>query len=218
MVNRKFYLVTYFIIFYMEKDNELDIDDITSESSSDKSSEEGSDIDEFDDDEDEVELVDENEKELELDTILTDIVIPNTKFNDDSSDDEDADDEDYFKKFEKSSKDNIILQYHPEIIFHTDDEIQALTLITRNKDGSITDSLHSTLPFFTKYEKTSLIGIRTAQINNGGHVFVDVPVDVMDGYLIAVEEYKQKKIPFILKRPLPNGTCEYWKACDLEII
>jgi len=33
-----------------------------------------------------------------------------------------------------------------------------------------------------------------------------------------LEEYKQKKIPFIIQRPLPNGGIEMWKFADLEII
>ena len=42
--------------------------------------------------------------------------------------------------------------------------------------------------------------------------------NVIDGYLIALKEFEEKKIPFIIKRPLPNGGCEYWKAADLEIL
>ena len=32
------------------------------------------------------------------------------------------------------------------------------------------------------------------------------------------EELKQKKIPFIIRRPLPNGKSEYWDINDLEIL
>jgi hypothetical protein len=28
---------------------------------------------------------------------------------------------------------------------------------------------------------------------------------------IAEAELEQRLLPFIVKRPLPNGTCEYWK-------
>ena len=35
---------------------------------------------------------------------------------------------------------------------------------------------------------------------------------------IAEEELKQKKIPFIIRRPLPNGASEYWKVKDLEML
>ena len=41
---------------------------------------------------------------------------------------------------------------------------------------------------------------------------------MIDGYLIALKELEQKKIPFIIQRPLPNGGCEYWRLTDLEII
>ena len=37
-------------------------------------------------------------------------------------------------------------------------------------------------------------------------------------YLIAEKELNQKKIPFIIMRPLPNGKKEYWRLQDLEII
>ena len=35
---------------------------------------------------------------------------------------------------------------------------------------------------------------------------------------IAQEEFKQKKMPFIIRRPLPDGSSEYWKIEDLEIL
>jgi hypothetical protein len=31
-------------------------------------------------------------------------------------------------------------------------------------------------------------------------------------------EFEAKKIPFILARPLPNGSVEYWHLSDLEIL
>ena len=47
---------------------------------------------------------------------------------------------------------------------------------------------------------------------------IKVEPNVLDGYLIALKEFEEKRIPFIVKRPLPNGSCEYWKLQDLEII
>ena len=41
---------------------------------------------------------------------------------------------------------------------------------------------------------------------------------MIDGLTIAEEELKQKKIPFIIRRPLPNGASEYWKVKDLEML
>ena len=31
-------------------------------------------------------------------------------------------------------------------------------------------------------------------------------------------ELQQKRIPFIIRRPLSNGSCEYWNVKDLENI
>ena len=70
----------------------------------------------------------------------------------------------------------------------------------------------------TKYEKSRILGQRAKQINSGAYPFVKVPENVIDGYIIAELELKQQRIPFIIRRPLPNGGSEYWKVKDLEDI
>ena len=39
---------------------------------------------------------------------------------------------------------------------------------------------------------------------------------MLNGIRIAEKELEEKKIPFIIRRPLPNGGSEYWKVEDLE--
>jgi DNA-directed RNA polymerase I, II, and III subunit RPABC2 len=90
--------------------------------------------------------------------------------------------------------------------------------VVRDKDGIIIDDLHKTIPYLTKYERARILGQRAKQINSGAIPFVKVPENVIDGYIIAEIELKQKKIPFIIRRPLPNGGSEYWKVHDLEDI
>jgi DNA-directed RNA polymerase I, II, and III subunit RPABC2 len=68
----------------------------------------------------------------------------------------------------------------------------------------------------TKYEKTRILGQRAKQINDGAMPFIKVPEGVIDGYLIALKELEEKKIPFIIKRTIPGGCVEYWKVSDLE--
>jgi DNA-directed RNA polymerase I, II, and III subunit RPABC2 len=70
----------------------------------------------------------------------------------------------------------------------------------------------------TKYEKTRIIGIRTKQINEGAKPYLDVNPTIIDGYIIAQLELEHKKLPFIIRRPIPNGGSELWKLQDLEII
>ena len=82
----------------------------------------------------------------------------------------------------------------------------------------IIDELHRTLPIMSKYEKTRILGQRAKQLNSGNKPFISVPKNIMDGYLIAQEELRQKKLPFIIRRPLPNGGSEYWRIKDLEIL
>ena len=178
------------------------------------------------DEDDENEYNDENDEENENDEELNVLnSLDKNPFNigaddddDDDGDDDDDDDENYLQKFNENIKKNIITDYHPELKFHNYEEIENLTTIIKNENGTIVDPLHKTLPFLTKYEKTRILGERTHQINSGSKPFVQIESDVIDGYLIALAELEEKKIPFIVKRPLPNGGCEYWKLKDLEII
>ena len=90
--------------------------------------------------------------------------------------------------------------------------------VVRNENGVVIDPLHKTLPFITRYEKARILGERAKQLNAGAKPMVEVDINVIDGYLIALKEFEQKKIPFIIKRPLPNGGIEYWKFKDLEVL
>jgi len=144
-------------------------------------------------------------------------------FDDDDDGDEDDDDADkdtteYFQKLTSSVSESYIETYHPESMSHNYDEIQTLSRVVRDSAGFIVDDLHRTIPIMTKYEKTRVLGQRAKQLNEGSPAFVKVDSTVIDGYLIAVKELEQKKTPFIIRRPLPNGGSEYWRIQDLEIL
>lgn len=122
------------------------------------------------------------------------------------------------KKFDKELRDNYLMNFHPESLVQNYDEIYNLARVVRDDNCIIVDALHRTLPMLTKYEKSRILGQRAKQINDGATPFVKVPEGVIDGYLIAIKELEEKKIPFIIRRPLPNGGSEYWHLEDLEII
>ena len=136
----------------------------------------------------------------------------------DYDDDDDNDDENYLQKFSESLKTNVIEKHHPELMVHNHHEVEAMSRVVRDENGNIIDPLHKTMPFVTKFEKARLLGERAKQINAGAQPMVKVDDDIIDGYLIALQEFYEKKIPMILCRPLPNGGCEYWKLQDLELI
>ena len=136
----------------------------------------------------------------------------------DYDDDEDDDDENYLQKFDNDINKNYILDNHPECLHHNYDEITSLSRIVRDKDNIIIDPLHKTIPILTKYERARILGQRAKQIESGAKPLVKIPDNIIDGYLIAELELREKKIPFVIKRPLPDGSCEYWSVKDLEVI
>jgi DNA-directed RNA polymerase I, II, and III subunit RPABC2 len=138
--------------------------------------------------------------------------------DDDEFDEEDKDSSEYFQKLKRSVRESYVETYHPETMSHNYDEIQTLARVVRNSAGVIVDDLHRTIPIMTKYEKTRILGQRARQINEGAPAFIKIDSTVIDGYLIAVKELEQKKTPFIIRRPLPNGGSEYWRVQDLEIL
>lgn len=137
---------------------------------------------------------------------------------DDEDENEDPTGAEYMRKFDSNMTKNIIEEYHQELKQQNYEEIEALTRTVKNDHGVIIDPLHRTLPFLTKYERARILGERAKQINAGGKPLIQVSDDVIDGYLIALKELEQKRIPFIVKRPLTNGGCEYWKLEDLELL
>lgn len=168
--------------------------------------------DEFDNDED----IDDELTNANTNTIKKNVPMDETDPDDDEDDDDD--DTNYLQKFDENIQNNVIAEFHPELKSLNYDEIEALTVITRDENGVIIDPLHKTVPFVTRYEKSRVLGERAKQIDAGGQIFVDVEPDIIDGSVIAMKEFFAKKIPFIIQRPLPNGGAEYWKLKDLEII
>lgn len=140
--------------------------------------------------------------------------------NNDEEEDDDEDDEDatYLQKFNSDMNKNYIVDCHPECLNHNYDEISILSRVVRDKNNIIIDELHRTVPFLTKYEKARILGQRAKQINYGAKALIKIPDNVIDGYIIAELELLQKKIPFIIRRPIPGGGSEYWNVKDLENI
>ena len=154
--------------------------------------------------------VDEDIDNLSVDSTSSDV-----------SSDDDEDDDEYLKRFEKldkQMKEEHITNYHPTTLQENYQEIATLSLVVRNNKGEIIDPLHKTIPIMTKYEKARILGQRAKQINNGASIFVQPKQETFDGYLIALQELEEKKLPFIIRRPLPNGHSEYWKVSDLEYL
>jgi len=223
----------------MSKNDEDDMimeedDDIEESSDSD-----GEVVDDSGDDEDDIEntvldLEDDLDDDIEDDNIAVDdeggdddddvdiimkendVDIQDDDEDDDDDDDDDEDDKNYLQKINAEMSSDIIANNHHELKTHNAEEVEVMCKVVRNVNGTIIDPLHTTLPFLTRYEIANIIGNRATQIEAGAIPFVEVKDNIIDSYTIALSEFKQKKIPYIIRRPLPNGGSEYWKFADLE--
>ncbi len=96
-----------------------------------------------------------------------------------------------------------------EILTSIEDSNKFYKIYNKEK-SSITNILN-------KYERTKVIFERYQMIANGSDPFIKNPEKYDNIYDIVLEELKQKKIPFIIKRSI-NGKYEYLKLEDFVIL
>ena len=117
-----------------------------------------------------------------------------------------SDHEDYSGGYSSDEEsDNVIEEEYEE--FGADNYVQ---------EKEIKGDDRTTTRFMTKYEKARVLGTRALQISMNAPIFVDLN-DETDPLEIAMKELKEKKIPFIIRRRLPNGSYEDWQVSELII-
>ncbi len=82
---------------------------------------------------------------------------------------------------------------------------------------SIAKGQKKTIPILGKYEKARIVGVRIQQLASGAKPCVDT-TGMKSIEEIVYAELNQRAMPFIIKRPLPNGTCEYWRLEEFLIV
>jgi len=70
-----------------------------------------------------------------------------------------------------------------------------------NKNGPIVTGP----PTLTRFEKARIMGARALQLSLGAPIFIEIPKNATTSLEIAMEELKQRVIPIVIKRTLPNG-------------
>ena len=60
-------------------------------------------------------------------------------------------------------------------------------------------------PTLTRFERARIMGARALQLSLGAPVFIEIPKNATTSLEIAMEELKQRMIPIVIKRTLPNG-------------
>jgi DNA-directed RNA polymerase subunit K/omega len=121
---------------------------------------------------------------------------------------------DEIAEFDRNDVQNFIQKTHPQEFIPSVREVAEKSIVHRTDDESVEDEKHRTLYKMTKFEFVKVIGLRKKQLDDGCEPLI--ATDLMDSYLIAVEELRQKVLPFIICRYLPNGT-EMVRIQDLKI-
>ena len=95
-------------------------------------------------------------------------------------------------------------------------ESQILEQGEERRGNAITGEARTTTPFLTKYEKARVIGARALQISKNAPILVTLNGET-DPILIAEKELRESKIPFIIRRFLPDGSYEDWSVRELKL-
>ena len=72
-----------------------------------------------------------------------------------------------------------------------------------------------TSSFMTKYEKARVLGTRALQISKNAPLMITPLPGECDPYKLAERELNERKVPFIVRRYLPDGSYEDWKLSEL---
>ena len=73
-----------------------------------------------------------------------------------------------------------------------------------------------TTRYLTKYERARVLGTRALQISMNAPVMVDLDGET-DPLRIAEKELRERKIPIIVRRYLPDGSHEDWSIDELIV-
>ena len=112
------------------------------------------------------------------------------------------------KEFEETEEDGEESEEKESQILEQEDE---------RRGNAITGEARTTTPFLTKYEKARVIGARALQISKNAPILVNLNPGEYDPILIAEKELRESKIPFIIRRFLPDGSYEDWSVQELKL-
>ncbi|KAK7107915.1 DNA-directed RNA polymerases I, II, and III subunit RPABC2-like [Littorina saxatilis] len=123
-----------------------------------------------------------------------------------------ADDEDYGDDFDDGPDD--LDDEEPLDEPAGNDGEEKMEVITETQPGLVDPSKRITTKYMTKYERARVLGTRALQIAMCAPVMVELEGET-DPLQIAMKELKARKIPFIIRRYLPDGSYEDWALDEL---
>lgn len=99
-----------------------------------------------------------------------------------------------------------------------DEEAENFEIIAPGQTGGgVPKEKRITTRYMTKYERARVLGTRALQIAMCAPIMVELEGET-DPLQIAMKELKQRKIPIIIRRYLPDHSYEDWSIDELIII
>eukprot|EP01103_Thecamoeba_quadrilineata_P020010 TRINITY_DN8382_c0_g1_i1.p1 TRINITY_DN8382_c0_g1~~TRINITY_DN8382_c0_g1_i1.p1 ORF type:complete len:128 (+),score=36.71 TRINITY_DN8382_c0_g1_i1:65-448(+) len=104
----------------------------------------------------------------------------------------------------------------PEVEENVENEVDILSLHGEHHRTAQEQKEKKTTKFMTKYERARILGTRALQISMNAPIMVQLDGET-DPLQIAMKELRERKIPLIIRRYLPDGSYEDWSLEDLII-
>eukprot|EP01112_Ceratiomyxa_fruticulosa_P013815 TRINITY_DN3901_c0_g1_i1.p1 TRINITY_DN3901_c0_g1~~TRINITY_DN3901_c0_g1_i1.p1 ORF type:complete len:129 (-),score=26.97 TRINITY_DN3901_c0_g1_i1:52-438(-) len=96
------------------------------------------------------------------------------------------------------------------------EDVGGSEIIPADQSNGQAQKSRRTTRYMTKYERARILGTRALQISMNAPIMVELEGET-DPLQIALKELREKKIPLIIRRYLPDGSYEDWSASELIV-
>ena len=93
---------------------------------------------------------------------------------------------------------------------------EVITKDLEHEPTEITGKVITGPPTLTRFERARIMGARALQLSLGAPVIIEIPKNATSSLEIAMEELKQRVIPIVIKRTLPNGDYQHLPIDQFE--
>lgn len=89
-------------------------------------------------------------------------------------------------------------------------------VVGKDTSSPIDKASRTTTRYLTKYERARILGTRALQLSMNAPPMVELEGET-DPLQIAMKELRERKIPLVIRRFLPDGSFEDWSLDELII-
>ena len=101
-----------------------------------------------------------------------------------------------------------------DALLHGDEAVEDFTVLPSG--APIDATARMTTRYLTKYERARILGTRALQLSLNAPPMVELEGET-DPLVIAQKELRERKVPLIIRRLLPDGSFEDWALDELII-